>query len=199
MKNEELDITIYTEIKQILDTARSKAYSTVNFVMVEAYWNIGKIIVEKQDGEKRAEYGKNLIENLSKKLTKDYGKGFDATNLGRMKQLYLLFPILDALRQELSWTHYRLILRVEDEKARNFYLDECQKSHWSTRQLERQINSFFYERLLKSQDKKAVSAEVFEKEPNITPEILLKIRMFWSSLAFHRIENFWKLIWKMHL
>lgn len=95
-----IDPNIYTEIKQILDTARSRAYSAVNVFMVEAYWNIGKVIVNKQGGKKRAEYGEKLLEHLSAKLTKDYGKGFDIINLGRMKQFYLLFPNIDALRQE---------------------------------------------------------------------------------------------------
>jgi predicted nuclease of restriction endonuclease-like (RecB) superfamily len=168
------DQIVYTEIRQILEKAREKAYTAVNSAMVDAYWNIGKIIVEKQGGQERAEYGVGLLENLAVRLTADYGKGFTVTNLKYMRQFYIQFPIRHAVRDELSWTHYRLIMRVEDEKARNFYLEECQKAHWSTRQLERQINSFFYERLLKSRDKKAVSAEVFEKEPNITPRDIIK-------------------------
>jgi len=108
--------------------------------MVKAYWQIGKIINEVQDGNKRAEYGRELINELSKNLTIDYGKGFDKSNLSRMRKFYSLFNNLDALRQELSWTHYRLIIKVYDEKKRNFYIDECIKSNWSTRQLERQIN-----------------------------------------------------------
>lgn len=106
--------------------------------MVEAYWEIGKSIVEKQGGNATAEYGSRLLKELSKQMTADFGKGFTVTNLSYMRQFYLTFPIRHALRSELSWTHYRLIMRVEDEGARQFYMDECAKSNWSTRQLERQ-------------------------------------------------------------
>ena len=141
--NELVDKSFYNQIKEILATARQKVYATANFAMVEAYWNIGKRIVEKQGGETRAGYGANLISELSKLMTADFGKGFTASNLKNMRQFYLTFPNSYALRSELSWTHYRLLMRVESEQARQFYLEECLKSAWSTRQLERQINSFF--------------------------------------------------------
>ncbi|MDR2813252.1 MAG: PDDEXK nuclease domain-containing protein [Prevotellaceae bacterium] len=151
---------IYGRIKEILATARDKAYSAVNFAMVEAYWLIGKQIVEAQAGNERAEYGTQLLKYLSKQLTQDFGKGFEERELRRIRQFYLTFPIRDAVRPELGWTHYRLILRVTDGKARGFYIEECIKSRWSTRQLERQINTYFYERLLSSRDKESVSAEI---------------------------------------
>lgn len=144
----------YEQIKCILSEARDKVYQTANFAMVEAYWDIGKSIVEQQDGYEKAEYGTRLIAELSKQMTIDFGKGFTPTNLKYMRQFYLTFPIRHALRDELSWTHYRLLMRVENENARQFYIEEAVKSNWSTRQLERQINSFFYERLLSSQNKK---------------------------------------------
>lgn len=125
--------------------------------MVEAYWNIGKSIVEQQDGYEKAEYGSRLIAELSKQMIVDFGKGFTLTNLKYMRQFYLTFPNSHALRGELSWTHYRLLMRVENKNAREFYIEEAIKSNWSTRQLERQINSFFYERLLSSQNKEKVS------------------------------------------
>ena len=140
----------YEQIKRILSEARNKVYQTANFAMVEAYWNIGKSIVEQQDGYEKAEYGSRLIAELSKQMTVDFGKGFTPTNLKYMRQFYLTFPNSHALRDELSWTHYRLLMRVENENAREFYTEEAIKSNWSTRQLERQINSFFYERLLSS-------------------------------------------------
>lgn len=130
----------YEQIKSILSEARNKVYKTANFAMVEAYWNIGKSIVEQQDGEEKAEYGAGLIEELSKKMTADFGKGFTAANLKNMRQFYFTFPKSYALRSELSWTHYRLLMRVENENARQFYIEEAIKSNWSTRQLERQIN-----------------------------------------------------------
>lgn len=158
---------VYKDVKNTLEEARSKAYSAINFYMVKAYWQIGKIINESQDGNKRAEYGKELINELSKKLTNDYGKGFDKSNLSRMRKFNFLFNNVDALRQELSWTHYRLIIKLDDEKKRNFYIDECIKSNWSTRQLERQINSFYYERLLSTQEenKNEVRNEIKKLEP----------------------------------
>ncbi|MFI3169435.1 MAG: DUF1016 N-terminal domain-containing protein [Faecalibacterium sp.] len=113
---------------------------------------MGKTIVEQQGGNEKAEYGTALISELSKQLTEEFGKGFTNANLKNMRQFYLTFPIRYALRSELSWTNYRLLMRVENETARVFYEDECVKSNWSTRQLERQINSFFYERLLSSKE-----------------------------------------------
>ena len=142
MANEIMDVNFYKHIKEILATARSKAYSAVNFAMVEAYWEIGKSIVERQGGNPTAEYGTKLIEELSKQMTADFGKGFTVTNLKYMRQFYLAFPNRHALRDQLSWTHYRLILKVDDPKAREFYVEECVKANWSTRQLERQINTF---------------------------------------------------------
>ena len=135
--------------------------------MVEAYWNIGRVIVEKQGGNNKAEYGTALIENLSKKMTKEFGKGFTVANLKNMRQFYLIFQKSYALRSELTWTHYRLLMRVENENARNFYIEECIKSNWSTRQLERQITTLFYERLLSSKDKEKVSKEIYKLEPQI--------------------------------
>ena len=121
--NNEVEKEIYLEIKQIFENARNKAYRTVNFVMVEAYWEIGKVIVEKQGGKETSEYGSNLLKKISIQLTKDYGKGFDVTNLRNMRQFYLLFKKRDTLCRELSWSHYRLLMRVENEKARNFYIE----------------------------------------------------------------------------
>lgn len=168
-KNNILDFNkVYNNVKDTLDNARAKAYVSINIYMVKAYWEIGKQIYEAQNENDRAEYGKELLSELSKALTKEYGKGFDKSNLSRMRKFYLCFQNVDALRQELSWTHYRLILKVEDEKKRKFYIDECVKSNWSTRQLERQINSFYYERLLSTQEreKEEVRNEIKTLEPS---------------------------------
>jgi len=115
-----------------------------------------------------------LIKALSEQMTADFGKGFTVANLKNMRQFYLTFQNSYALRSELSWTHYRLLMRVENETARQFYMDECVKSAWSTRQLERQINSFFYERLLSSQNKAAVSDEIQTLAPAKTPEDIIR-------------------------
>lgn len=151
--NDIMDMSFYEDVRQILENARKQVYSTANAAMVKAYWDIGKIIVEKQGGNEKAEYGTGLLQELSKHMTQDFGKGFTVANLKNMRQFYLTFQNGYALRSELSWTHYRMLMRVQDKKAREFYLEECVKSNWSTRQLERQINSFFYERLLSSQNK----------------------------------------------
>ena len=163
----EIEDNIYKEIKSILEQARNKVYKVANSTMVEAYWNIGRVIVEKQGGSNKAEYGTALIKNLSKKMTKEFGKGFTTTNLKYMRQFYLTFQKSHALSDQLTWTHYRLLMRVENENARNFYIEECIKSNWSTRQLERQITTLFYERLLSSKDKEKVSKEIYKLEPQI--------------------------------
>jgi predicted nuclease of restriction endonuclease-like (RecB) superfamily len=173
--NELTDNRLYEEVRGVLELARSKAYAAVNFAMVEAYWLIGRRISEEQ-GE-RAEYGKQLMQYLSERLTADFGKGFTVRNLQAMRQFYLTFPNAHTLCAELSWSHYRLIMKVENNHARQFYLEECVKSKWSVRQLERQINSFFYERLLSShgiEAKKTVSEEIYTKEPGISPFDIIK-------------------------
>ena len=174
-KDDKHESIIYRDIRNIIVTARKNIYTAINFTMVVAYWDIGRQIDE-NIGE-RAEYGKGLLLHLSELLKEEFGKGFDESNLRRMRQFYKVFPIRDAVRHELSWTHYRLILKVENPNARQFYIDECVKSNWSTRQLERQINSFFYERLLSTQSmegKQKVSEEIFTKEPNYLPSDIIK-------------------------
>ncbi|OGO73448.1 MAG: hypothetical protein A3K41_12015, partial [Chloroflexi bacterium RIFOXYD12_FULL_57_15] len=159
--------SLVTDIQNILHTARTKSYAAVNFAMVDAYWQIGKRIVEEeQKGKGRADYGTFLIKDLAKQLTVEFGKGLDERELRRMRQFYQLFPIRDALRPELPWTHYRLILRVENSKAREYYLTEAAEQNWSSRVLERNIHTLYYERLLASQDKKSALAKEagFEKQ-----------------------------------
>lgn len=144
----------HEEIKQILQTARSKTQTAVNTAMVEAYWLIGKRIVqEEQQGESKAAYGKRLLEDLSTALTHYFGKGFSYANLCNCRQFYLKFPeqeILYTLCRELSWSHLRLIMRVEDRKALEYYCNESRAENWTVRQLERNIKSHSYQRLLSS-------------------------------------------------
>jgi predicted nuclease of restriction endonuclease-like (RecB) superfamily len=172
--SEILELQFYNQISEILKAARNKVYAAANFAMVEAYWNIGKSIAKKQGGETRAEYGANLLSELSARMTADFGKGFTVVNLQNMRLFYQTFPNSYALRTELSWTHYRLLMRVGSEQARQFYLDECVKSVWSTRQLERQINSFFYERILSSQNRSEVAAEIQTLAPAKRPEDVIR-------------------------
>lgn len=166
---------LYNEISNIIKETQGKVRKTVNSAMVFTYWNIGRIIVEDElNGNSRAEYGKEVLKNLSEKLIKEFGKGFDTRNLRKMRQFYLLFKKWDSLSTELSWTHYRHLLKVEEEKARLWYMEESVKENWSTRALERQINSFYYERLLSSQNKTPVSEEAKEKTNELLPQDILK-------------------------
>jgi len=170
----ENDGNIYANIRETIVNAHKKVHTAVNFAMVEAYWEIGRQIAEEQ-GE-RAEYGKQLLQYLSQRLTKEFGKGYAVRNLQFMRQFYWLFPIANTLCSQLSWSHYRLLIRIENDKRREFYLKECAECNWSVRQLERQINSFFYERLLATPDqsKEIVKNEIQTLEPKIEAENILR-------------------------
>ena len=166
---------IYSEIKETLLLSRNQAYSAVNFAMVQAYWQIGRIIVEhEQNGNVRADYGKAILQELSSRLTKDFGKGFSVRTLQQMKKFYVTFPNTNALRSQLTWTHYRLLLSVENEQARQWYMDEAIASAWSSRQLERQISTLYYERLLASREQAPVKAEVAELTVSLATENFIK-------------------------
>jgi predicted nuclease of restriction endonuclease-like (RecB) superfamily len=203
---------VYRQIKEVLTQARSRALQAVNSEMVACYWEIGRLIVEEeQRGKARAGYGESLIKELAGRLRKDFGTGFNVSNIKYFRQFYLSFSIghamrgqsrqlqgsgpieqsmghnslpaekghsvrdeLPTIRPELSWTHYRLLLKVERPDIRKFYMEECTAGAWSTRQLERQINSFYYERLLASRDREPVRQEILELEPGPTPEDIIK-------------------------
>ena len=251
--------SLYGDIKIILENARERSFRTVNFLMVEAYWNIGRLIVEEeQKGKKRAEYGSYLIKELSKQLTKDFGKGFSENNLWYMRQFFISFPILHAvrgelknlgsaklhamsgeftsaishalsdksdksknvnamsselplskaiirdavrhlsielrnyLRTELSWTHYRLLLKLEKEEARLFYMNEAANSNWSTRELERQINSLLFERLVFSKDKKAVLKMAKKGQHIQEPSDLVKDPYVLEFLGLEKLEKYYE-------
>ncbi len=144
---------------QILQAARQKAYALVNTEMVQAYWLMGKRIVEEeQQGEQKAAYGEAILKTLSVALTAELGKGFSYDNLRNFRQFYLTYPnaeICYTLCIKLTWSHNRLIMRVENEAARLYYLKEVLEQNWSVRVLERNINTFYYQRLLSSQDKQS--------------------------------------------
>lgn len=146
---------IYDRIRKIIEHARGSIARAINTEMVVAYWHIGMEIVEEgQRGKSRAGYGEAILKNLSEKLTADFGKGFDESNLRNIRQFYLTYPKCDTLRHELSWSHYRILMRVEKEHARSFYEVECINNNWSARELERQKGSLLFERLALSKDKK---------------------------------------------
>ena len=155
----------YENLRSYIVTAQKKIYAAVNSAMVTAYWQIGRDIHISCGENDRAPYGKQLIKNASAKLTEEFGKGFDETNLRKMRQFYRTFPLIEDLKPEVSWSHYRLLMRVPDDKARGFYLEETVKSAWSVRQLQRQINTMYYQRLLSSRDKESVAAEIEKSAP----------------------------------
>lgn len=167
--------TLYDTINQIIEEARAAVYRTANITMVRAYWHIGRVIVEdEQKGKERAEYGKQVLKQLSQKLTKKHGRGFDESNLRHMRNFYLVYSKCDALRPELSWTHYRLLLKVGNEQARLFYMQETIDCNWSTRTLERQIGNLYYERMLMSHNTQIVKDEAAEKEIRQEPKDIIK-------------------------
>ena len=190
MASNSIDSVVYARIRYILANARVSAYAAVNSAMVEAYWDVGRHIEEAVGG--RAEYGSNLMQFLSQSLTAEFGKEFTVANLRNMRQFYRLFPNRCALRSELPWTHYRALMRLDDDKRREFYLRECIDSGWTARQLERQINSFFYERLLATQKsgKAIVKDEIFKLEPNIDPAYVPKDPYILEFLNLKENKNY---------
>ena len=167
-----------SEIKKILKNARQKAYTAVNSAMVEAYWEIGRRIVEEeQRGKERAEYGKEIVKNLSKELTEEFGKGFGERNIRNIRQFYVLFSDYEkwkSLISKLTWTHIQKVLRVSDEKARIFYLTEAAENKWSVRALDRNISTLYYNRIVASIDKKIVENEMKEKTKKLQAEEFIK-------------------------
>ena len=154
---------LYQQIHGILHAARQQSYRAVNTAMVEAYWQIGRRIVEhEQGGEARAAYGQGVLAALAARLTEDFGKGFTTANLRNFRQFYLTFSdeqIRYALRSNLTWTHLRQLMRIDKLDARNWYMNEASQQGWSARALDRQIATLYYERLLSSQDKAALRQE----------------------------------------
>ncbi len=196
--------SLYREIRSVLEQARTTAYRAVNASMVQAYWHVGRLIVKhEQGGQRRAAYGEALLEDLSLRLTAEFGRGFDVTNLRKMRQFYQMFEIRDAARLEsaertaggkrdalrlescpegirheardgLSWTHFRLLMQVQDPAARQWYMTEAATQHWSTRQLERQISVLYCERLLASRRRAPVRREARERLAAMAPEHFIR-------------------------
>jgi len=164
----------YHSIRNSIVSAQHRLSAAVNSTMVITYWEIGEQIYKACGENDRAEYGKKLLQYLSEHLTAEFGKGFSVQGLRNMRQFYCTFPIRSTLWSELSWSHYRLLMRIPDEKARTFYAEECAKSAWSVRQLERQINTMYYQRILASQDKTLVAKEIQTTEPKPEYEKIVK-------------------------
>ena len=172
--SEENTSETYSRIRNSVITAQGKIYTAVNSAMVQAYWEIGEQIYIACGENDRAEYGKGLLKYLSEKLTAEFGTGFAVRNLQMMRKFYLMYQNANTLCSQLSWSHYRILMRISDDKRREWYTEECAKSGWSVRQLERQINTMFYERLLSSKEKDAVATEIQMTEPKPEYEIIIR-------------------------
>ena len=167
--------SLFLSVKEIINQSRERVFRVANSTLLLTYWQIGQLIVEdEQQGKERAEYGKFVLKNLSKKLTFEFGKGFDESNLRNMRSFFQAFPIRDAVRHELSWTHYRLLLRQENEHKKIYYLNESIENNWSSRDLKRQINSLAYERVVQHKRSPAENIQSVLKDPYIFEFLGLK-------------------------
>ena len=152
----------FNSIKELVINSRNRVYQTVNTEMLNLYWNIGKAIMEIQQGDERASYGNAVLDKLSQKLTNEFGKGFSSRNLRTMRKFYLVYPIWKTVSTKLSWSHYLELIKINEDDKRGFYLNECINSKWSVRELQRQKDSLLYERLIISADKEKI-LELSEK------------------------------------
>ena len=189
----QLSQSLLSEIKSIIARSQEQAIRAVDHARVLIYWHVGeRIFEEEQQGKERADYGKQLIRSLAEQLEPEFGSGFSKRQLDLMRQFYRTFPIVNAVRSQLSWTHYRLLIRLENEDKREFYIAETTKNNWTTRQLERQINSQLYERLLLSNDKASVLAVARgEKQPSEAKEII-KDPMVLEFLGLKREASYYE-------
>lgn len=156
IKNDNEINNIFDNIKELVISSRNKVYSAVNTEMLSLYWNIGKAIMEIQQGDERANYGDAVLDRLSEKLTDEFGKGFSSRNLRTMRKFYLIYPIWQTVSSKLSWSHYLELIKIEEDNKRNFYFNECINTRWSVRELQRQIGSLLYERLTLSANKEKI-------------------------------------------
>lgn len=171
----EVNSSLYSQIRQILLEAQSTVARAINVVMVQAYFEIGRLIVEdEQHGETRAGYGEETLAALSRRLKAEFGTGFSVRNLRNMRTFYVTFKNRQTLSAKLSWSHYILLMRLDDEQARNFYLKEVETENWSVRELDRQINSLLFERLALSRDKAQVKALAEQGQILESPRDLVK-------------------------
>ncbi len=176
-----------TDIKAIIADARGQAIRSVDHHRVLMYWHIGKTIFEEeQQGKERANYGTFLLKSLEKELMPEFGSGFSYRQLAYYRQFYRTFPIVNAVRSQLNWTQYRLLIQLDNEDKRDYYLNEAAKNNWSSRQLERQINSSLYERLLLSNDKKSVLAVARNEKLPEAPQEIIKDPMVLEFLGLRR-------------
>lgn len=175
------------DIRGIIDSARAQAVRSVDFCRVQMYWQMGKrIFEEEQQGKERADYGAYLIKNLAKELQPEYGSGFSARQLAFCRQFYRLYPIANALRSQLNWTQYRMLIQISETDKREYYELEAVNNAWTSRELERQIHSQLYERLLLSNDKETVMAVARKERLPQSPLEIIKDPMYLEFLGLER-------------
>ena len=192
--NEIQDIqSLYNEVREIIASARQNATRSVDFCRVQMYWNIGKRILEtEQEGKERAEYGSYLLKNLAKKLEPEYGTGFSYRQLQFCRQFYRMYPIANALRSQFNWTQYRLLLAIPDDYKREYYELEAVNHAWTAREMERQINSQLYERLLLSNDKESVLAIARKERIPQQPQEIIKDPMVLEFLGLEKRPEYYE-------
>ena len=184
---------LYNEVREIIASARQSAVRSVDFYRVQMYWNIGKRILEtEQEGKERAEYGTYLLKNLAKKLEPEYGSGFSVRQLERSRQFYKMYPIATALRTQFNWTQYKLLLAIPDDYKREYYELEAVNNGWTAREMERQINSQLYERLLLSNDKESVLAVARKERIPQQPQEIIKDPMVLEFLGLERKSSYYE-------
>ena len=188
-----LSQNLISEIKSLIANAKDGAIRSVDHHRTVMYWHIGeRIFKEEQQGKDRAEYGIYLIKYLSEQLQPEYGSGFSYRQLELMRQFYRIFPIANSLRSQLSWTHYRLLIRIDNEDKREYYIAETTKNNWSVRQMERQINSQLFERLLLSNDKESVLAIARNEAIPSNPNEIIKDPMILEFLGLKRESAYYE-------
>ena len=192
--NEIQDIqSLYSEVREIIASARQNATRSVDFCRVQMYWSIGKRILEtEQEGKERAEYGSYLLKNLAKKLEPEYGTGFSYRQLQFCRQFYRMYPIANALRSQFNWTQYRLLLAIPDDYKREYYELEAVNNAWTAREMERQINSQLYERLLLSNDKETILSAARKQRISQQPQEIIKDPMILEFLGLERKASYYE-------
>lgn len=187
------ETVLLNDIKQIIDTSRFNAVRSVDFCRVQMYWNIGRrIFEEEQQGKERADYGSYLIKRLALTLEPEYGSGFTVRQLERSRQFYRLYPIASALRTQLNWTQYRMLIQIDDPNKREYYELESVNNGWTARETERQINSQLYERLLLSNDKESVMSVARKERIPQAPQEIIKEPMMLEFLGLERKDSYYE-------
>lgn len=185
--------TFLNDIRVIINSAKQNAVRSVDFCRVQMYWHMGKrIFEEEQQGKNRADYGTYLIKNLAKQLEPEYGSGFSVRQLAFCRQFYRIYPIANALRSQLNWTQYRMLIQIDDPDKRMYYELESVNNGWTARETERQINSQLYERLLLSNDKEAVLAVARKERIPQSPLEIIKDPMFLEFLGLERKATYYE-------